>query len=108
MENKPANEKGVITGIALFCPLLIIGYIKSGYVDGNIIKQVLLQLQVLYVGFLFLLSYYFSHKTFLLRGLMWICENISSPRSRKMAFFYFGFCFLASVVFLIHYALFRV
>jgi hypothetical protein len=41
-------------------------------------------------GLMFLASYYFSHKTFFLRGLMWLCENLSRPPGRKMAFFYFA------------------
>lgn len=44
-------------------------------------------------GLLFLLSYFFSHKCFFFRGLIWICENFSSPKGRKMAFFYFALAF---------------
>jgi hypothetical protein len=44
----------------------------------------------IYIGLLFLASYYWSDKSVVLRGFMWICENFSNPRSRKMAFFYFA------------------
>jgi hypothetical protein len=47
---------------------------------------------ILYVGLLFLSSYYWSHKTFVLRGFMWVCENFSGPSGRRMAFFYFALC----------------
>ena len=51
--------------------------------------SVLLGLYVLAWGFMFLASYFFSHKTFFFRGLIWVCEHLSFPASRKMAFFYF-------------------
>ena len=41
-------------------------------------------------GVMFLLSYYFSRKSFFFRALMWVCEHASSPKGRKMAFFYFA------------------
>jgi hypothetical protein len=47
---------------------------------------------IVYIGFLFLSSYYWSHKTFALRGFMWICEHFSYPADRRMAFFYFALC----------------
>lgn len=49
-------------------------------------------------GLMFLASYYFSHKTFFFRGLIWVCENWSNPRGRRMAFFYFGVACLAGVM----------
>jgi hypothetical protein len=45
-------------------------------------------------GWMFLAAYYYSHKSFFLRGLMWVCEHFSVPPGRRMAFFYFGLCFL--------------
>lgn len=36
-----------------------------------------------------LASYYYSHKSFFLRALIWICEHFSRPSGRWMAFFYF-------------------
>lgn len=44
-------------------------------------------------GILFFLSYFHSHKTFFLRWLIWVCEHLSAPRGRKMAFFYFALAF---------------
>ena len=44
------------------------------------------------VGAMFLASYYWSHKTFVLRGFLWVCENFSHPTGRKMAFFYCALC----------------
>ena len=45
---------------------------------------------LIFIGLMFLASYYYSHKTFVLRGLMWVCENFSNPRGRKAAFVYFA------------------
>src|SRR5215472_16660770 len=47
---------------------------------------------VMYIGVLFLSSYYWSHKTFVLRGFMWICEHFSNPPGKRMAFFYCALC----------------
>ena len=49
---------------------------------------------IIYVGVLFLSSYYWCHKTFVLRGFMWVCEHGNYPRGRKTAFMYFAFCAL--------------
>ena len=46
------------------------------------------------LGAMFLASYYWSHKTFVLRGFIWICEHLSNPPGRKTAFFYFALCFI--------------
>jgi hypothetical protein len=49
-------------------------------------------------GLMFLASYYFSHKTFFLRGLLWLCEHFSNPRGKRMAFFYFALATVLGVV----------
>jgi hypothetical protein len=41
-----------------------------------------------YIGLLFLLSYFSPNKSFIFRGLMWVCMHFSSPTGKKMAFFY--------------------
>jgi len=43
----------------------------------------------LLLAFVFLLSYFQSHRSFLFRWFEWLCEHGSVPASRKMAFFYF-------------------
>jgi hypothetical protein len=45
-------------------------------------------------SFMFLAAYYFSRKSFFLRVLMWVCERLSRPGDKRMAFFYFalGLC----------------
>ena len=53
----------------------------------------LLGLYIMAWGFMFLASYYFGHKSFFLRALVWVCEHFSYPRGRKMAFFYFALAF---------------
>jgi len=45
------------------------------------------------IGILFLLSYFFENESLVFQGLMWICENFSNPKGRKMAFFYFVLSF---------------
>jgi hypothetical protein len=43
------------------------------------------------LGVLFLAAYFFAHKSGVLRGLMWICQYLSRPAGRGMAFFWFAF-----------------
>jgi hypothetical protein len=45
-------------------------------------------------GLLFLAAYFFPHKTFFFRGLIWLCEHFSHPRGKGMAFFYCALAFL--------------
>ena len=92
------NEKGLLLGVLIIAILVILmispfffgiglGSFRAG--PSTMLTGMYLQIW----GILFLLSYYFSHKTFFFRGLIWVCENFSSPRNRKMAFFYFVLSF---------------
>jgi hypothetical protein len=40
------------------------------------------------IAALFLCAYFFENESYVFRGLIWVCEHFSSPRSRKMALFY--------------------
>ena len=57
---------------------------------------------ITFIGLLFLASYYWSDKSVVLRGFIWICENFSNPRSRKMAFFYFALCLFFGLITFLH------
>jgi hypothetical protein len=52
-------------------------------------------LYIVYLGVLFLLSYFFCHACYVFTFLQFICTSFSSPRGRHMALFYF---FLSLVV----------
>lgn len=56
---------------------------------------------LVYLGLLFLLSYYFSHACHVFTFLRFICETCSRPAGRQMAFFYFGLCLLLGFSFLL-------
>ena len=45
-------------------------------------------LYLIYLGILFLLSYLFPDRTFLLNFLRYLCEECSRPAGRRMALFY--------------------
>ena len=57
---------------------------------GHEVPSVFLGFYIIYWGVLFLLSYFFSDASYVLRALIWVCEHFSHPRGRYMAFFYFG------------------
>jgi hypothetical protein len=87
------NEPGVALGLLLIAVLavLLIATQFSGFKTGPIrpgTNTVLLGVYLMTWGLMFLASYYFSHKTFFLRGLIWACEHWSHPKGRGMAFFY--------------------
>jgi hypothetical protein len=88
------DEPGLILGISLIALLiaLLAGAIALGGAAHTQrgIGSVLGGLYVITWGVMFLMSYFYSHKTFLFRALMWVCARGTSPRGRKMAFFYFA------------------
>jgi hypothetical protein len=88
------DEPGMILGLSLIALLvaLLAGTIAlggAGHTQRGI-GSVLGGLYLVTWGVMFLLSYFYSYKTFLFRALMWVCTRGSSPRGRRMAFFYFG------------------
>jgi hypothetical protein len=94
VQSKPIeNEPGIALGVSLIAVLaaLLIGALAAGVEPGPIRPgpgSVLLGLYLMAWGAMFLASYYYSHKTFFLRGLIWVCEHLSRPSSRSMAFLY--------------------
>ena len=92
------NERGYLLSAVLIGILaaLLVAAQQAGFEAGPVKAgrgTVLLRLYVMAWGCMFLASYYFSHKSFFLRALVWVCEHFSYPRSRKMAFFYFALAF---------------
>ena len=93
--SRPANETGLLLSLVLIGLLLVllIAALVGGIRPGTLQRGaggVLLGLYLIAWGCMFLASYYFSHKSFFLRALIWVCENFSHPAGRKMAFFYFA------------------
>jgi Na+/H+-dicarboxylate symporter len=50
-------------------------------------------LYIVYLGALFLLSYFFCRACYVFTFLQFVCTSFSSPRGRHMALFYFALCF---------------
>jgi len=91
---KPRNEKGLVLGFIII-GIVVLSMFLGLFFDGDkrldgIFTGIYLQTW----GMLFLLSYFYSHKTFFFRGLIWVCENFSAPKGRNMAFFYFALAFI--------------
>jgi hypothetical protein len=94
---KPINEPGIALGTGLIgiLVLLLVGALTAGVKSGPVkpgVGSVLLGLYIIAWGVMFLASYYYEHKTFFFRSLIWVCEHFSHPSSRKMAFFHFALC----------------
>ena len=92
------TEEGWLLSIALVTLYFFIGFVADalGLKTARTIRsgpgEVIAAFSIYYLGILFLLSYFYEHKCFLFRWLIWICVNFSHPREygRKMAFIYFG------------------
>ena len=96
------NEPGYVLGGVLLAVLILpqlFGFVSfvSDPRSFRPFGQTFLSLYIALVGVIFLASYYFSHKSFLLRWFAWLCEKGSFPASRKMAFFYFALCVFLSI-----------
>ncbi len=107
MNNNVQNEKGLALGVSIIAifVILMIAPFYFGYEPGPFrrdLSTIFTGVYLQFWGILFLLSYYFSHKTFFFRGLIWVCENFSFPRGRKMAFFYFALAFGLGSIALLH------
>ncbi len=70
---------------------------STGRNHGNI----WLGLYSMLIGICFLLGYFYSQYSYILRLLDWVCSNFSRPKGHKMAFFYFGLssCIGVAVIF---------
>lgn len=92
------NEPGYLLGSAsiLLLAVLLGAALEAGVESGPIrpgLGTVLLGTYIMVWGLMFLASYFYSHKSFFFRALIWFCENLSFPASRKMALFYFVLAF---------------
>ena len=87
------NEKGIVLGFAIIGLLVLLLLASFIYGTDKSSELIFTGVYIQCWGILFLLSYFFSNKTFFFRGLIWLCENFSHPKGRKMAFFYFALAF---------------
>jgi hypothetical protein len=93
------NERGLVLGIALIAVLvgLLVLVFAVEFKPGPMQKNattVITGIYLMFWGILFLASYYFSHKCFFFRCLIWICEHFSHPSGRWMALSYFVLSFI--------------
>jgi len=96
--NSRTNERGLVLGLGIIGVIAgLLGLLfVMGFPSGPVRKDPAAAVGGIYLmfwGFLFLASYYYSHKCFFFRGLIWICEHFSRPSGRWMAFFYFALGF---------------
>lgn len=101
--NEPGYLLSALLMIVVFAPLgaaMVVGLPWHELKPG--LGTILLGLYMVAVGCMFLASFHFDHKSFFLRGLMWICERASVPGVRYMAVVYAtGFFVFGAVVLMI-------
>ena len=87
--NKPGIGLGVFVIMILvtLCALPFFFGVETGPIKrgpGSILIAIYIQSW----GVVFLLSYFYSHKTFFFRAVIWVCENFSFPKGKFMALLY--------------------
>ena len=88
-----ADESGYLLSAVLIGVLagllwaVLVAEQRTGHLDRGE-AAVWLGAYVMAWGAMLALSYWWAHKSFFLRGLMWLCEHGSRPSGRKMAWFY--------------------
>ncbi len=89
--NLKEPKPGIAIGLSIIS-IIILANILIFRMDQNNDPLVMIWtgIYIYFCGSIFLASYYFEKKSFIFRWAMWICENFSTPKGRKMAFFYFG------------------
>jgi len=95
MTEMHTRERGLALGVILI--LIAAGLLTAAMVFGlqsgppqKGFGTILGGLYFQYLGLLFLLSYFFPTRTFLFRGMMWVCEHFSRQPGRWNALVYFG------------------
>ena len=78
----------ILVAVALFA--LSMATQRKAVPGREAVPSVFLGFCVIYLGVLFLLSYFYSRTSYVLGALIWLCEHFSHPRGRFMALFYFG------------------
>jgi hypothetical protein len=68
--------------------------LEAGHPPAKGVATVLGGLYVIYLGMLFLLSYFFSDACYVFSFLCYLCEACSYPAGRRMAWFYFALSLL--------------
>jgi len=87
------KEPGIALGVALIVLMaaLVVASVMSGLKPGPLRPgwpTFITGVSMMVWGAMFLASYYFDHKTFFFRALIWVCEHLSRPKGREMAFFF--------------------
>ena len=92
-EGSKPREPGIALGLALIALMaaLVTASVMSGLKPGPLRPgwpTFITGVSLMAWGAMFLASYYFDHKTFFFRALICVCEHLSRPKGRGMAFFY--------------------
>ena len=84
-----AKKPGWLIAAAVIAFFFVFNF---GFTPANPSDQWLLTgVYLLGIAVLFVCAYFFENESYVFRGLIWVCEHFSSPRSRKMALFYAAF-----------------
>ena len=91
MNGKPSLKWDAVFSVVL--GFLLLMTFRSAIELGPIAKgsaAVFLGAYLQYWGVLFVASYFFPGRSYLLKGLVWICDNMSTPRGRWTAILWGG------------------
>lgn len=102
MNSRKFDKSDRATGffLAALFALVLIGWVASlvPWLLSENLRAFFAGIFLIYLGAMFLASYYYSDRIGFLRGFMWICEQFSMGRHRRLAFFYFALCTVLGIV----------
>ena len=91
MQDKETKEEpGILIGLVIIGLIVAYNIAAIPLIHNEGVGNIVVGVYIYLLGSLFLVSYFFSHKSFLFRIFMWVCIYFSWPSNKKMAFFYFG------------------
>jgi len=93
VKSHPSIQRKVLFDLTFIAIAVVLFVLAASSGVGTVkreVPSVFLGLYIIYIGILFLLSYFLSDESYVLKVLMCFCEHFSHPRTRYMAFFYFG------------------
>ena len=100
------NDQGLVLGISIIAVLVLLVFMPVGEETvqelGKNMYTLITGLTLQYIGLVFVVSYFFPHKSFLFRLVMLFCGS-KSPKlnERKIVLTYFLLCFAIGTYFLL-------
>ena len=95
--SETTNKSYYWNGYFIILILAVFLFLSFYHLQSELKMNIFLVIYTQLIGIVFLLSYFFEKNNFIFKYAMKICEK-SVPKSRYMAFFYFGLTTFLSIM----------